>query len=301
MSLPTFKFTNIIGPTNNESVNSGLSSASKMQKAGIISNIKKSIDSKSNIFSDIKDKARETFKEVKMPEVSLDVTDRSSIGDTDGDGVSDGFFSFTTLIKFILVVIIVWFMWSSLSTNGDFHLGMGEFGDKINAFFKSLENKGRELISRITNTPMDPTTVTNDDSDSDSDDNDDSDDNGGGHTSSSVKHRKKGPISGTASATHRPPVPPSMTNSSDKKPGFINDETKYTFLDKAERSYSGPAPRADDSTSVTQKHQTGKGGYCYIGEDRGFRSCVKVEASDKCMSGEVYSREEICIDPTLRE
>jgi hypothetical protein len=100
---------------------------------------------------------------------------------------------------------------------------------------------------------------------------------------------------------HRPPVPPDSTNSSDKKPGFLKDDAKYTFLDKADRSYSGPAPRADDSTSVTQKHQSGKGGYCYIGEDRGFRSCVKVEASDKCMSGEVYSRHDVCIDPTLRE
>jgi hypothetical protein len=92
-----------------------------------------------------------------------------------------------------------------------------------------------------------------------------------------------------------------MSNSSDKKPGFVNDETKYTFLDKAHRSYTGPSPRADDSTSVTQKHQAGKAGYCYIGEDRGFRSCVKVEAGDKCMSGQTFSRQDICVDPTLRE
>jgi hypothetical protein len=92
-----------------------------------------------------------------------------------------------------------------------------------------------------------------------------------------------------------------MSNSSDKKPGFVNDESKYTFLDKANRSYTGPSPRADDSTSVTQKHQAGKAGYCYIGEDRGFRSCVKVEAGDKCMSGQTFSRQDICVDPTLRE
>jgi hypothetical protein len=91
-----------------------------------------------------------------------------------------------------------------------------------------------------------------------------------------------------------------MNNSSDKKPGFNNDDPKYTFLDKANREYSGPSPRADDSTSATQKHQSGKAGYCYIGEDRGFRSCAKVEAGDKCMSGEVYARQDICIDPTLR-
>jgi hypothetical protein len=100
---------------------------------------------------------------------------------------------------------------------------------------------------------------------------------------------------------HRPPVPPEMSNSSDKKPGFINDDTKYTFLDKAQRNYSGPSPRADDASSVTQKHQSGKSGYCYIGEDRGFRSCAKVEPGDKCMSGQVFSRQDICVNPTLRE
>jgi hypothetical protein len=282
MSLPTFKFTNFGAPTNNESANSGLSSASKMQKSGII------FDTKSNILSGIREKAQDTFKDVKMP--SLDISDDSGGG---GDDESSSFFSIGTFIKFILIVVILWFMWSSLSNNGDFHLGMGEFGDKINVFFKSMEEKGRELVSRMTNTPM-PHAVkdkNHDDSDSDSESDGDDDDNDKAATTSR----------GNTSAPHHPPIPPGMTNSSDKKPGFVNDETKYTFLDKADRSYTGPAPRADDSTSVTQKHQTGKGGYCYIGEDRGFRSCVKVEASDKCMSGQVFSRQDICVDSTLRE
>jgi hypothetical protein len=241
-------------------------------------------DSKSNILSSIKEKAQDTFKDIEMP--SLDISDS---GNSDADADGSGFFSIGTFIKFILIVVIVWFMWSSLSTNGDFHLGMGEFGNKLTAFLKSMEDKGRELVSRMTNTPIPPSEkdTTKPDSDNESSDSDDDNDDG--------KKKAGRPI------PHRAPVPPSMTNSSDKKPGFVTDETKYTFLDKADRNYSGPAPRADDSTSVTQKHQTGKSGYCYIGEDRGFRSCVKVEASDKCMSGEVFSRHDICVNPTLRE
>ena len=92
-----------------------------------------------------------------------------------------------------------------------------------------------------------------------------------------------------------------MTNSAEKKPGFNHEDDKYTFLDKASRDYTGPSPLPDDSTSKTQKHQSGKAGYCYIGEDRGFRSCIKVEAGDKCMSGDVFSRPEICMNPSLRE
>jgi hypothetical protein len=265
MSLPTFKFTNFGAPTNNESVNSGLSTGSKMDKTGILSSIK--------------EKAQDTFKNVKMPDISLDTS--SDGGGGEGESDSDGsFFSFSTLIKFILIVVIVWFMWGSLSNNNDFHLGMGE----VKSFFKSLEDKGREIIARITNQPVAPPSSSGDiESDSDSDSDDDA------------------PKAPKARAAAGPPVPPGMSNSSDKKPGFVNDDTKYTFLDKAHRSYSGPSPRADDSTSVTQKHQAGKAGYCYIGEDRGFRSCVKVEAGDKCMSGQTFSRQDICVDPTLRE
>lgn len=268
MSLPTFKFTNFGAPTNNERVNTGLSSGSKMEKTGILSSIK--------------DKAQDTFKDIKMPDISLETSDAT---DVDGDGGSS-FFSFSTLIKLILIGIIVWFMWGSLSNNNDFHLGMGDVGDKVKSFFKTMEEKGSEIISRITNQPIAPS-ASGDASDSDSDSDGDSD-------SEAPKAKK-------SHNAHRPPVPPGMSNSSDKKPGFVNDDTKYTFLDKAHRSYSGPSPRADDSTSVTQKHQAGKAGYCYIGEDRGFRSCVKVEAGDKCMSGQTFSRQDICVDPTLRE
>jgi hypothetical protein len=271
MSLPTFKFTKIGEPTNNERVNSGLSAAYKMSKSGL---------------SSIKEKAQETFRDMKMPEISLETSDSNTSSASD----NEGFFSIWTFIKMLIVAVIIWFMWSSLSTNGDFHLGMGEIGDKIKTFFKTMEEKGREIISRTTNIEL--PVSRGDDSDSDSDS--DSEDNDGKQTKKKVK---------SISKTHRPPVPPDATNSSDKKPGFnaTADVEKYTFLDKAVRNYSGPSPRADDSTSVTQKHQSGKGGYCYIGEDRGFRSCLQVEASDKCMSGEVYSRHDICIDPTLRE
>lgn len=280
MSLPTFKFTNFGAPTNNERVNSGLSSGSKMEKTGILSSIR--------------DKAQDTFKNVKMPDISLDT---SSDGGDGGDSDGGSFFSFATLIKFIIIAVIVWFMWGSLSDNSDFHLGMGEVGDKVKSFFKSLEEKGRDLVSRITNKPVSApsSAAAGDASDSDSDSDDDA------PKAPKAPKPPKAPKAPKAAGPHQPPVPPGMSNSSDKKPGFVNDDSKYTFLDKANRSYTGPSPRADDSTSVTQKHQAGKAGYCYIGEDRGFRSCVKVEAGDKCMSGQTFSRQDICVDPTLRE
>ena len=56
---------------------------------------------------------------------------------------------------------------------------------------------------------------------------------------------------------------------------------------------------ADDATSSIQKSQT-KSGYCYIGDDRGHRSCMRVNENDSCMSGEIFPTNEICINPSLR-
>jgi hypothetical protein len=41
-------------------------------------------------------------------------------------------------------------------------------------------------------------------------------------------------------------------------------------------------------------------GFCYIGEDRGVRSCIKVNESQLCMSGDIYPTQDICVNPTLR-
>jgi hypothetical protein len=296
MSLPTFKFTNIGIPTGNERMNSGMSSSSKMDKAGILSSIT--------------EKAQDTFKDVKMPDLSLDTSTKSADGDADS-GSSD-LFSFTGLVKIILVIVIVWFMWSSLSKNDDFYLGMGQVGHNLQNFFKTMEKRGREVVSRITNQPI-PKNIDSSDSDSSSDSESDNESKVRNPVKIQKRLRKREqkritpvappPVAriGPNPAAHRPPIPPEMTNSSKKPRGFIRDGSKYAFLDKANRNYTGPSPRPDDTTSVTQKQQPGKAGYCYIGEDRGFRSCVKIEAGDKCMSGQVFKRHGICVNPTLRE
>ena len=60
------------------------------------------------------------------------------------------------------------------------------------------------------------------------------------------------------------------------------------------------APLPDDATSVTQSGGRSKSGYCYIGEDRGFRSCIKVGENDQCISGDIFPTMDICINPNLR-
>ena len=40
--------------------------------------------------------------------------------------------------------------------------------------------------------------------------------------------------------------------------------------------------------------------FCYIGEDRGYRSCIELSTGDKCMSGDIFPSMDICINPNLR-
>ena len=59
--------------------------------------------------------------------------------------------------------------------------------------------------------------------------------------------------------------------------------------------------QADDSYSSIQGTKSGnKAGWCFIGVDRGIRTCGKVTETDKCMSGDIFPSQEICVNPTLR-
>jgi hypothetical protein len=43
-----------------------------------------------------------------------------------------------------------------------------------------------------------------------------------------------------------------------------------------------------------------KSGWCLVGQEQGFRSCIEVNEFDKCMSGDIFSTKDICINPNLR-
>jgi hypothetical protein len=73
-------------------------------------------------------------------------------------------------------------------------------------------------------------------------------------------------------------------------------------LNQATPNYTPePGYSADDSYSSIQKSKSSsKSGWCFIGEDRGFRSCIDVSEKDKCMSGDIFPTSEICVNPNLR-
>jgi hypothetical protein len=88
----------------------------------------------------------------------------------------------------------------------------------------------------------------------------------------------------------------------EKKPILNNiDKDSKTKPEKIKNYKKLPViPEADDSMSSVQKPAS-KSGFCYIGEDRGFRSCINVGEGEVCMSGDIFPTEAICINPNLRE
>jgi hypothetical protein len=57
----------------------------------------------------------------------------------------------------------------------------------------------------------------------------------------------------------------------------------------------------ESSSSIhSSSSKSGKAGWCYIGEDRGYRTCAEVGVNDTCMSGDIFPSQEICINPSLR-
>jgi hypothetical protein len=88
----------------------------------------------------------------------------------------------------------------------------------------------------------------------------------------------------------------------EKSVGIDNDNSNEIELDLnklnknliKKQTINIPEPR--ETTNTIKK----KSGYCYIGEDRGFRSCVKVSQHDTCMSGDIFPSRDICINPNLR-
>jgi len=84
-----------------------------------------------------------------------------------------------------------------------------------------------------------------------------------------------------------------------KDQGQAQAQSSNAGLQRALSHAKKQPPQPDDATSRTQR--TGKSGYCYIGEDRGFRSCIKVGEEDTCMSGDIFPTHAICINPRLRK
>ena len=75
-----------------------------------------------------------------------------------------------------------------------------------------------------------------------------------------------------------------------------NNVTKESNLkvNKDNSEYNASDSKDNNSTIVSD------GSFCYIGKNKGYRSCIELNSGDQCMSGEIFPTMDICINPNLR-
>ena len=90
------------------------------------------------------------------------------------------------------------------------------------------------------------------------------------------------------------------------RPG-VDDKAKQQLdnsinLSKFSEKPTPKQPEADSSTNPIQKPITSnKAGWCLVGEYEGRRGCIQVGQEDKCLSGQVYPNQKMCLNPTLTQ
>lgn len=105
----------------------------------------------------------------------------------------------------------------------------------------------------------------------------------------------KGANASKTTAANQPVLKKGETSSDDN-----NDDTLHNALNQAPKDQV-PYEADEATSSIQASKSSGKSGWCYIGEDRGFRSCIQVGENDKCMSGDIFPSQEICVNPNLRK
>ena len=84
------------------------------------------------------------------------------------------------------------------------------------------------------------------------------------------------------------------------QPDLMANNTLNKALNTSQSKQTSSTDFQADESSSNIQGGTSKSGWCYIGEDRGFRSCAQVGDNDKCMSGDIFPTQEVCVNPNLR-
>ena len=85
---------------------------------------------------------------------------------------------------------------------------------------------------------------------------------------------------------------------SDNKEKNINDEILKDINIREENKNNKIAPNPQNS--LPDNENNNKLGFCYVGTDRGYRSCIEINDNDKCISGDIFPTKDVCINPNLR-
>ena len=92
---------------------------------------------------------------------------------------------------------------------------------------------------------------------------------------------------------------------------LLKDASRQGVDDKAKQQldqsinlskHPNKQPEPDSTTNPIQKPITScKSGWFLVGEYEGRRGCIQVGQEDKCLSGQVYPNQKMCLNPTLTQ
>lgn len=209
-----------------------------------------------------------------------DYSSGSGSGSGSGSAIesTESSYSIWSVISFILIILIVWVLIFNF-------FNLGKFMDWIESFLKFIGYSTSETIKTTANVSAAGISGTT---------------NVAAETVSgglnilekglNLTPEQKMQAQTQVTALYPPPL----------NPDDVQKTEESAILSKGLANLKKMTPIADDATSVTQSAGRSKSGYCYIGEDRGFRSCIKVGENDQCMSGDIFPTMDICINPNLR-
>jgi preprotein translocase subunit SecG len=206
----------------------------------------------------------------------------SSFGSSGSSGSDSGFFGFLTNFNFATWIIIILIL-AFLGFNIFVYLEKGT--QDITSFFNPLLSQLFGGIGQLTGQVVDVSA-----------------------------EGAKAVTSGTANTVNT-----GLTAVENATPGGLNatsslpNQSIQTSIPQQDQAQNNALNRALNTSQQTQKDPNndyeaneasssviGKAGWCYIGEDRGFRTCSQVGVNDVCMSGDIFPSNEICINPNLR-
>jgi hypothetical protein len=203
--------------------------------------------------------------ESAMPSASSNYFGNSS---EDGSGFFDSLKSVNTMTWLIIVLILAF-----LGFNIFVYLAKGT--QDITSFFAPLVQKIFGTAASVTGQVVDVSA----------------------EGAKAVVSGTAGAIDTSLSAVQNVSAPSSLkTQSVMQQPDVTSNNTLNKALNNSQQG-SQDYEAHEASSSVVG---AGKSGWCYIGEDRGFRSCSQVGANDQCMSGDIFPSQELCINPNLR-
>ena len=99
---------------------------------------------------------------------------------------------------------------------------------------------------------------------------------------------------------HESSRPPATQPASYKEERSREKEKQESIRKALDYALKNQQPMGENIDNGSIRIRRTKPGFCYIGEDRGFRSCIEVSKDMNCMSGDIFPTMDVCVNPRLR-